>query len=134
MGASVDYCDAVVEQGFMSLALNLPAESFFHKKKINKWILKELATRYVPREIAYQKKIPLDVPLAEYFEPAFKQSFFDGGFLQSFLRLNWNTANALLSKARERRPLLYQLLNIETWGRLFFMQQSPEEVQDLLSR
>ena len=56
MGASVDYCDAVVEAGFMSLARNLPTDAIFHKKKTPKWILKELATRYVPREIAFQKK------------------------------------------------------------------------------
>ena len=50
------------------------------------------------------------------------------------LGLDWNTAQALLKKARERRPLLFQLVNIETWGRLFFMQQSMDEVQELLSR
>ncbi len=132
MGASVEYCDAVVESRFISLARNLPTDAVFHKKKTTKWILKELATRYVPREIAYQKKMGLDVPLEQYFEPAFKQSLFEDGFLASFLALDWNTARSLVEKARERRQLLSQLVNIEVWGRLFFMQQSPEEVQDLL--
>ena len=117
----------------MSLALNLPTDVIFHKKKTPKWILKELATRYVPREIAFQKKIPLDVPLGEYFEPSFKQPLFEDGFLASFLGLDWNAARALADKARERRPFLFQLVNIETWGRLFLMQQSPEEVQELLT-
>ena len=134
MGASVDYCDTVVEARFMSLARNLPTDAIFHKKKTTKWILKELATRYVPREIAFQKKVPLDVPLGEYFEPAFKRPLFEDGFLASMLGLDWNTAQALLKKARERRPLLFQLVHIETWGRLFFMQQSVDEVQELLSR
>ena len=92
MGASVDYCDTVVEPGFILLARNLPTDALFHKKKTTKWILKELATRYVPREIAFQKKIPLDVPLKEYFEPTFKQSLFEDGFLASTLGLDWNTA------------------------------------------
>jgi hypothetical protein len=39
-----------------------------------------------------------------------------------------------VKKARERRPFLFQLVNIETWGRLFFMQQSAEEVENLLCR
>ena len=134
MGASVDYCDTVVEARFMSLARNLPTDAIFRKKKITKWILKELATRYVPREIAFQKKIPLDVPLGEYFEPAFKRPLFEDGFLASMLGLDWNTAQALIKRARERRPLLFQLVHIETWGRLFFMQQSADEVQELLSR
>jgi asparagine synthase (glutamine-hydrolysing) len=134
MGASVDYCDAVVEPGFISLARNLPTDALFHKKKTTKWILKELATRYVPREIAFQKKIPLDVPLGEYFEPPFKQSLFENGFLATALGLDWHKAQALVKKARELRPLLYQLVNIETWGRLFLMQQSVDDVQDLLCR
>jgi asparagine synthase (glutamine-hydrolysing) len=134
MASSVEYCDAAVEARFMSLALNLPTDVIFHKKKTPKWILKELATRYVPREIAFQKKVPLDVPLGEYFEPPFKQSLFEDGFLASFLGLDWNAARSLVKKARERRPFLFQLVNIETWGRLFFMQQSAEEVEDLLCR
>ena len=134
MAASVDYCDTVVEPGFILLARNLPTAVLFHKKKIAKWLLKELATRYVPREIAFQKKIPLDVPLGEYFEPAFKQSLFENGFLASTLGLDWNKARALANKAREHRPILFQLVHIETWGRLFFMQQSPEEVQELLCK
>jgi asparagine synthase (glutamine-hydrolysing) len=133
MGQSVEYCDASVEARFMSLALNLPTDAIFHKKKTSKWILKELATRYVPREIAFQKKVPMDVPLGEYFEPPFKQSLFEGGFLASFLGLDWNASRALVKKAREQRPLLFQLVNIETWGRLFFMQQSAEEVEERLS-
>jgi asparagine synthase (glutamine-hydrolysing) len=132
MGASVEYCDAVVESRFMSLARHLPTDAVFHKKKTTKWILKELATRYVPREIAFQKKVPLDVPLGEYFESAFKESLFQAGFLQSFLGLDWGTARALVARARERRPLLFQLVHIETWGRLFFMEQSADEVQQLL--
>jgi asparagine synthase (glutamine-hydrolysing) len=132
LGASVDYCDTVVEAGFMSLALNLPTDVIFHKKKITKWILKELATRYVPREISFQKKVPLQVPTPEYFEPAFKRPLFEDGFLASMLRLDWNTAQTLVKKARERRPVLLQLVHLETWGRLFFMQQSVDEVQELL--
>ena len=132
LGASVDYCDAVVDARFMSLARNLPTDALFRKKKTTKWILKELATRYVPREIAFQKKIPLQVPIREYFEPAFKRPLFEDGFLASTLGLDWDTAQALLKKAREHRQFLLQLVHIETWGRLFFMQQSAEDLQELL--
>jgi hypothetical protein len=74
------------------------------------------------------------VPLGEYFEPPFKQSLFENGFLATALGLDWHKAQALVKKARELRPLLYQLVNIETWGRLFLMQQSVDDVQDLLCR
>ena len=133
MGASVEYCDAAVESRFMSLARNLPTDAVFHKKKVTKWLLKELATRYVPREIAFQKKYPLDVPIHEYWEPAFKRSLFEDRFLASTLGIDWDTAQLLVGKARERRAILFQLVHVETWGRLFFMQQAPKDVEDLLS-
>ncbi len=78
MGESIEYCDAAVEDRFVSLALNVPTKLIFHKKK-SKWIFKELATRYVPREVAFQKKIPMDVPVGKYFTPAYKQDSFEAG-------------------------------------------------------
>jgi asparagine synthase (glutamine-hydrolysing) len=132
MGESVEYCDASVETGFMSLALNLRTDVIFHKK-IPKWILKELATRFVPREVAFQKKRPVwNVPVAEYFAPLFKPSLFKDGFLASFLALDWRTANDLYAREKDKTQLLYRLVNIETWGRLFFMGHSVEEVTELL--
>jgi hypothetical protein len=54
----------------MSLALNLNNHLILRKNKITKWILKELATRYVPRELAFQPKHPVwSVPVDKYFVP-----------------------------------------------------------------
>lgn len=132
MAESIEYCDASMEPEFVTLALNLPAELLIHDKK-PKWTLKELATRYVPQEIAFQKKASLDVPVDQYFAPLFKPSLFRGGFLESVLEMDWALANELLRAERERAHLLFQLVHIEVWGRLFFLQQTSEEVTALLS-
>ncbi len=133
MGESIEYCDGAVDARFMAFALNLPTEFIFHDKT-PKWILKELASRYVSRELAFQKKIPLDVPLDQFFAPLFQPSLLRDGFLSEFLGLDWSTAEGLVARAREARPLLFQLVNVEVWGRVFLMEQSVEEVSDLLSR
>jgi asparagine synthase (glutamine-hydrolysing) len=134
MGESVEYCDASVDTDYMALALNLRTDLIFHRK-IPKWILKELATRYVPREISFQKKHAVwNVPVDQYFAPMFRESYFRNGFLESFMGLDWRSAKELYDHEREKSQILYRLVNIETWGRLFFMGQSVDEVTSLLLR
>ena len=131
--ASLEYCDAAVDADFHSLAFNIPA-AVMYRNKSWKWILKELATKYVARDVAFQKKIPLDVPVDEYFAPQFKASLFQNGFLASYLGIGWEAAQGMVASARERAPVLLRLVNIEVWGRLFFMGQSVDEVTSLLCR
>ena len=131
MGESVEHCDAAVDTEFVSLALNLRTDLIF-RKKVTKWILKELGTRYLSREIAFQKKHPVwNLPVDQYFLPMFKQSLHQDGFLASFMGLDWQSANDLYNKEKNKEQILYRLVNIEIWGRLFFMGQSVDEVTSL---
>jgi hypothetical protein len=131
MGESVEHCDAAMDSDFVSLALNLGTDLIF-RKKVSKWILKEFATRYMPREIAFQKKHPVwNLPVDQYFSPMFRQSLHQDGFLASFMGLDWQSANDLYLKEENKAQVLYRLVNIEIWGRLFFMGQSVDEVTSL---
>lgn len=131
MGESIEHCDAAVDTEFVSLVLNLGTDLIF-RKKVSKWILKELATRYVTREVAFQKKHPVwNLPVDQYFLPMFRQSLHQDGFLASFMGLDWQSANDLYRKEKNKEQILYRLVNIEIWGRLFFMGQSVDEVTHL---
>lgn len=135
MAESVEYCDAAVDTEYMAMALNMPTSAIFRRGD-SKWILKELATRYVSRDVAFQQKISLDVSVSDYFSPLGKASLLQGGFLESYLGLDWSVAKSLLasaSDAPDAAPFLFQMANIEIWGRLYFMNQSVEEVTSLLS-
>ncbi len=131
MAQAVEYADAAVDREFQRLAFNLSSRVIYRKRQW-KWVLKELASRYVPREVAFQKKIPLDVPIDEYFAPQFRRSLFADGFLASLVGLGWDAAVAMVASAGDRAAVLLRLVNIETWGRLFFMGQSVEEVTSTL--
>ncbi len=133
MAASVEYCDAAVDAGYQELAFNVPTRWMLRKGK-SKWVLKELATRYVPREVSFQKKIPLDVPADEYFAPQFRRSLFENGFLEHYLGMPWEIVDMLARTARDRTPTLFRLVHLETWGRLFFLRESVEKVTRLLTR
>ena len=127
MAHSVEYCDAAVDRDYEALAFNLSSRVMRHKGHW-KWILKELATRYVPRDVAFQKKVPLEVPVDEYFSPPFRRPLFENGFLADHFGIGWNEAQSMVANARERGPLLLRLVNMEIWGRLFFMGESVDEV------
>lgn len=133
MAESVEYCDAAIDTDFMSLALNLSGHLILRKNKITKWVLKELATRYVPRELAFQKKHPVwSVPVEKYFLPMFKESLFNGGFLDTQMGMNWNTVHHLYDRDTDKTQILYRFINIELWGRMFFMGQSVDDVSAML--
>jgi asparagine synthase (glutamine-hydrolysing) len=133
MGESVEYCDAAIDSDFMSLALNLNGHLILRKNKITKWILKELATRYVPRELAFQKKHPVwSVPVDQYFVPMLRESLFKGGFLDSHMGMDWPTVNDMYRQDKEKTQILYRLINIELWGRMFFLGQSVDDVSTML--
>jgi len=135
MAESIEYCDAAVDPDYMAMALNMPTDVIY-RKKTSKWILKELATRYVSRDVAFQKKISLDVSVLDYFSPLGKPSLLQGGFLESYLGLDWDVTKSLLASASgapDAAPFMFQMANIEIWGRLFFMNQSVEEITSLLS-
>lgn len=132
MGESVEYCDAAVDADYMTLAFNLHTR-FIFRRNVPKWILKELATRYVPREYAFRKKLPVwSVPVDSYFAPMFRQSFFQDGFLADYLDMDWDAVQDAYTREQEKAQVLYRLVNIEIWGRLFFLGQSVEEVTSLL--
>jgi hypothetical protein len=133
MAESVEFCDAAIDTDYMSLVLNLPSDVIF-RKKISKWILKELALRYVPREVAYQAKHAVwSVPVDQFFIPMFREPLFRGGFLESRFGMDWQAVSEIYRRELEKSQVLYRLLNLEIWGRQFFLGQSEAEVSALLN-
>jgi asparagine synthase (glutamine-hydrolysing) len=132
MAESVEFCDAAVDSDYVSLILNYPAD-IIRRKNVQKWVLKELALKYVPREVSYQPKHAVYVvPIEQFFIPMFRESLFRGGFLESYLGLDWDAVNALYQQQDDKTQVLYRLVNVEVWGRMFFLGQSVDEVTAML--
>jgi len=132
MAESVEFCDAAIDNDYMSLILNLPAD-IIRRNGVQKWILKELALRYVPREVAYQEKHAVFVvPVEQFFVPMFRESLFRGGFLETHLGMDWPAVDDLYRQQHDKSQVLYRLINIEVWGRMFFLGQSVDDVSAML--
>lgn len=54
-------------------------------RSVDKWVLKDIASHYLPRSIVYRKKTGFPLPLADYLAPLPQEKFSHGGFCVDFL-------------------------------------------------
>jgi asparagine synthase (glutamine-hydrolysing) len=129
-----------LSQPCMKLAVNLP-----HRAKIrlsptaldwshlfiqDKWILRQVAGRYLPREISHRKKIPFPTSVNRRLEVAPK--FFQASFVSDLFGLNAPRTAYLIRSASH--ALRLRLLHLELWGRLYFRGASIPELGDQVRR
>jgi asparagine synthase (glutamine-hydrolysing) len=132
MGESVEFCDAAIDSDYVSLILNYPVD-IIRRKNVQKWVLKEMALKYVPRDVPYQPKHEVwTVPIDHFFVPMFRESLFQGGFLETRLGMDWAAVNELYQQQEDKSQVLYRLVNIEVWGRMFFLGQPVDDVSAML--
>jgi len=102
-----------LEKEIIEFAVNLPLN---HKinGKTNKYILKKVALKYLPAEIVNRKKIGFALPWGSYSRVFPK--ILEDGFVAEWTRL---TKKQLVSWINDDSVLLYRLISIEIWGRIF---------------
>lgn len=102
-----------LENDVMQFSLNLPLS-----RKINgrsgKYLLKQVALRYLPADIVNRQKIGFVVPWGSYAKQFPK--ILEDGFVAEWTRL---TKKQLISWVNDDPVQLYRLISIEVWGRIF---------------
>jgi hypothetical protein len=106
-------------------AANVPLDLQM-KGGVSKWGLKEVALRYVPRSVAYQKKISWTVPVEIYLRPLATPSLFRGGYCERVFGI----ASADLGERLRawQGHELARMVHLEVWGRLFAMGETLDEI------
>ncbi len=122
----------------MRLAVNLPdrakirfsptALDWSHLFMRDKWILRQVATRYLPRELSHRKKIPF--PTNAYKRLEVSSSFFVNSFVSDVFGLSRTRTAHLLHHASHSLKL--RLLHLEVWGRLYFRGSTTDELSQSL--
>ncbi len=138
MAASVETRFPFLNHQLMKLAVNLPdrakirfsptALDWSHLFMRDKWILRQVATRYLPRELSHRKKIPF--PTSAYKRLEFQSSFFVNSFISDVFGLSRTRTTHLLHHASHALKL--RLLHLEVWGRLYFRGSSTAELSQSL--
>jgi asparagine synthase (glutamine-hydrolysing) len=133
MAASVECRVPFLDHRLVHTVLNLPL-SYRLRGRTDKWVLKEVASHYLPRHIVYRKKIGFPLPLADYLEPLAQEELFQGGFCLEFLEMHRRGVMEAISNWRWNVHGFFNLLALELWGRLFFLHQSLEDLTDQVMR
>jgi asparagine synthase (glutamine-hydrolysing) len=133
MAASVECRVPFLDHRLVKKAVNLPL-SYRLNGSTDKWILKEIATNYLPREIVYRKKLGFPLPLQDFLAPLAREEFFRNGFCLEVLELHPKGLAETLSNWTHDVEGFFTLLTLEIWGRLFFLHQPVEEVTERVLR
>jgi len=133
MAASVECRVPFLDHRLVKKAVNLPL-SYRLRGSIDKWIVKEIAAHYLPRELVYRKKVGFPLPLQDFLAPLAREEFFRGGFCLESLDMQPKGLSEVILNWRHDVEGFFTLLTLEIWGRLFFLHQTVDEVTDQVMR
>lgn len=133
MGASVESRVPFLDHRLVHQAINLPLK-YKVGKHADKWVVKQVALKYMSRDLVYRKKAGFPLPVDEYVAPIAKKELFEGGFCEQFLELGRRGIARTMATWNRQSHGLFGLVALEMWGRIYFMGQSVEEVTGLLAR
>ena len=132
MGASVECREPFLDHRLVHTAINLPLE-WKVGKRADKWVLKQIAMRHMPKGLVWRKKMGFPLPLADYIAPLATRDFFVGGFCEDVLGLGSRGIERLLGDWRRWTFGAFGLLTLEMWGRMFLMGESVDQVADRIA-
>ena len=133
MAASVECRVPFLDHRLVHTAVNLPM-AYRLRGGTDKWILKEVASRHLPREIVYRKKVGFPLPLEDYLAPVATGRIFEDGFCVGCLGMHPSGVSQLVSGWRSNVNGFFNLLSLEIWGRLFFLGESIDDVSERFLR
>jgi asparagine synthase (glutamine-hydrolysing) len=129
MAASVECRVPFLDHRLVHTVINLPL-SYRLRGATDKWLLKEIASRHLPREVVYRKKMGFPLPLKEYLAPLAREQLFRDGFCAEFLGLHRRGLMETISNWAQNVDGFFNLLALEIWGRMFFLNQTVAELTD----
>ena len=128
MAASLELRPPLLDHKLVDLAMQLPS-SFKVHRGITKWVLKEVARRYLPDEVVDRKKTGFRVPLDEWFRGDLRDSVHErltdsGSFVAQ--TLDTTEVGRILERhesgrSNEESPI-WTLMCLDVWHETFFRQ------------
>lgn len=134
MAASIESRFPFLDSRLIRHAVNLDARSkirpgFYprdrrHPFSIDKWVLRKVADRYLPKELSRRPKIPF-VSTA-YGRMRVNPALFAEGYVADAFSLSAREADHLAANVDRR--LMSKLVHLETWGRVFVREETEDNV------
>ncbi len=128
MGASVECRVPFLDHRVVELGTQLPL-AYRVRRRADKWILKQVAKRHLPRSLVERKKMGFPLPLAEYLAPLAHPKFFAQGFWLEIAQLRQRGLEESIATWSEKPFAFLALVSGEIWGRLTFMGETVDEIR-----
>ncbi len=129
MAASVEARTPFLDYPLVKAVINLPLHTRLHGSQ-DKWLLKRIAARYVPKDIVYRRKVGFPLPLADYIAPFARPELFSSGFCVEYLGVGRKALLETVTDWRRNFNGFFNLLALELWGRIFFLNQTVEKLTE----
>jgi len=129
MAASVEARTPFLDYELVKAVINLPVRCRLRGHH-DKWLLKTIAARYLPDEIVYRRKVGFPLPLVDYVAPFARPELFESGFCMDCLGVGRRALMTAVKGWRKNFNGFFNLLALELWGRIFFMNQPVEELTE----
>ena len=113
--------------------INLPLP-YRISRRADKWILKQVASRYLPPSIVQRKKTGFPLPLHDYLAPLAHTELFHRGFCREVLGLHSHGIERVIAAWNQNIQAFFSLVSLEIWGRLFILQEPLEQVCGLMDK
>lgn len=131
MSASVECRVPFLDHRMVHEVINLPL-SMRLRAKSDKWILKRIAANYLPASIVERKKAGFPLPMQDYLEPLANMSLFDNGFCIEVLGYKRSGLNEAVRTWKDNVVGFFSLVSLEIWGRLYFLNETVEQIDALI--
>lgn len=132
MGASVECRVPFLDHRLVHRAINMPLE-YRVGRRADKWILKRVARKYVPRQLIARRKAGFPLPFDAYLRPLADVRLFAGGFCEQVLGLSPRGLERALAASRHSAFGSFALVALEVWGRIHVMAQPVEFVEEAIA-
>lgn len=132
MGASIECRNPFLDHRLAHVAFNLPLD-YKVGKRADKWVLKQVAERYMPTRLVHRKKAGFPLPVDDYLAPLARAEFFAGGFCEDTLELGHRGLERLMDAGGRRLHGMFGLVALEIWGRIYFMGQTVADIEALVA-
>ncbi len=142
MAASIESRFPFLDQSVIKYAVNVPYKGKVrfspftvdknHLFFCDKWVLREVAKRYLPPHLSHRPKKPF--PVDAYNRMNVSAEFFHTSFISEFFGLSSRQQTYLTDHAPFSQTLKIKLVQLEIWAKLFILNDSKESILNTLQK
>ncbi len=135
MAASIESRFPFLDEKLVKLSVNLPVKYKIrynwargnpeHPFLADKWVIRQVADRYLPRALSRRKKWGFTVNA--YARTTIPQSYFEGSFVSDFFELDSTALSHFLERASGALKLKFLMLDV--WARVCLNNEPAERIR-----